>query len=215
MKIFICDKDQRALVSLKNQSLDPKIIKNRKHLELFNKIRSDEIGSDKGDCLDSIKSVSIIDKEDEDYEYISLHKVSKDMFHLQIQHPLTPLQAFAFILTRFDAQLKWLLEFRNQQAYDCDIWIRFNENISMEQVTVKRSYWGNTKDYLIKKWGGDNVAFMLWFLGAIFFIISFLYPNENNVNPLGTSLTRGFSFFFFNGLALYWKPIIAHISLSP
>lgn len=62
--------------------------------------------SDKSEGLDSIKRVCIIDKEDEEYEYISMDKISKDMFHVQIQHPLTPLQAFAFVLTRFDAQLK-------------------------------------------------------------------------------------------------------------
>lgn len=71
------------------------------------------------------------------------------------------------------------------------------------------------KDSVIQKCGGDNTAFMLWFLGAVFFILSFLYPNENNVDALGTSITRGASFFIFNGLALYWKPVILGIPLSP
>ena len=48
----------------------------------------------------------MIDEEDNDYNYIGFEKKSADLFHITIQHPLTPLQGFAFILTRFDAQLK-------------------------------------------------------------------------------------------------------------
>lgn len=31
------------------------------------------------------------------------------MFEVEIQHPLSPLQAFAISLTRFDAELKWAI----------------------------------------------------------------------------------------------------------
>lgn len=35
-----------------------------------------------------------------------MSKVSDHMFEVEIQHPLSPLQAFAISLTRFDAELK-------------------------------------------------------------------------------------------------------------
>lgn len=33
-------------------------------------------------------------------------KTSENMFEILIQHPLSPIQAFAIALTRFDAELK-------------------------------------------------------------------------------------------------------------
>ena len=40
------------------------------------------------------------------YLYLKMEKESDTVFDVEIQHPLTPLQAMAIILTRFDAQLK-------------------------------------------------------------------------------------------------------------
>lgn len=48
----------------------------------------------------------LVDEDDDEYEYLKFEKISKDLFHLKMQHPLTPLQAFSFVLTRFDAQLQ-------------------------------------------------------------------------------------------------------------
>ena len=55
--------------------------------------------------MDSDKNFDLIDKED-DFSFLKLRKESNNIFSIEIQHPLTPLQAFAIILTRFDAQMK-------------------------------------------------------------------------------------------------------------
>lgn len=55
----------------------------------------------------SSKNYQLYDEEDKDYQYLKMNKVSDHMFEVEIQHPLSPLQAFAISLTRFDAELKW------------------------------------------------------------------------------------------------------------
>lgn len=54
----------------------------------------------------STKNYILYDDEDKDYQYLKMKKVSDHMFEIQIQHPLSPLQAFAICLTRFDAELQ-------------------------------------------------------------------------------------------------------------
>lgn len=51
----------------------------------------------------------LVDEDDDDYHYLKLSKESDNIFSIEIQHPMSPLQAFGVVLTRFDAQLKWLL----------------------------------------------------------------------------------------------------------
>lgn len=54
----------------------------------------------------STKNYALYDQQDKQYEYLKMNKVSDMMFEVEIQHPLSPLQAFAISLTRFDAELK-------------------------------------------------------------------------------------------------------------
>lgn len=51
----------------------------------------------------SSKNYQLFDDEDKEYQYLKMNKVSDHMFEVEIQHPLSPLQAFAISLTRFDA----------------------------------------------------------------------------------------------------------------
>lgn len=55
----------------------------------------------------STKNFVLADEDDEEYRYLELKKESDNVFELTIQHPLSPLQAMAIAMTRFDAQLKW------------------------------------------------------------------------------------------------------------
>jgi predicted P-loop ATPase len=54
----------------------------------------------------STKNFVLADEDDEEYRYLELKKESDNVFELTIQHPLSPLQAMAIAMTRFDAQLK-------------------------------------------------------------------------------------------------------------
>ena len=53
----------------------------------------------------SDKNFELIDNKD-DYCYLRLRKDSDNVYSIEIQHPLSPIQAFGIILTRFDAQIK-------------------------------------------------------------------------------------------------------------
>ena len=55
--------------------------------------------------VESEKNFELIDSED-DFCYLKMRKDSDNIFSIEIQHPLSPLQAFGIILTRFDAQIK-------------------------------------------------------------------------------------------------------------
>jgi hypothetical protein len=54
----------------------------------------------------SSKDFVLADEDDPDYRYLELRKESDNVFELTIQHPLSPLQAMAIAMTRFDAQLQ-------------------------------------------------------------------------------------------------------------
>ena len=54
----------------------------------------------------STKNFVMADEEDEDYRYLQMKKESDNIFELTIQHPMSPLQAMAIAMTRFDVQLK-------------------------------------------------------------------------------------------------------------
>ena len=58
------------------------------------------------DHQSSSKNFALADDEDKEYKYLEMRKESENVFHLTIQHPLSPLQAMAIAMTRFDAQLK-------------------------------------------------------------------------------------------------------------
>ncbi len=65
----------------------------------------------------STKNYLLFDKDDKDYQYLKMSKVSDHMFEVEIQHPLSPLQAFAISLTRFDAELKWSISNYSSLGY--------------------------------------------------------------------------------------------------
>ena len=54
----------------------------------------------------STKNFALADQDEEDYKYLELTKESDNIFEMTIQHPLSPLQAMAIAMTRFDVQLK-------------------------------------------------------------------------------------------------------------
>jgi hypothetical protein len=54
----------------------------------------------------STKNCVLADEDDPDYRYLEMRKESDDVFELTVQHPLSPLQAMAIAMSRFDAQLK-------------------------------------------------------------------------------------------------------------
>lgn len=54
----------------------------------------------------STKNFVLADEGDEEYRYLEMRKESDNVFELTIQHPLSPLQAMAVAMTRFDAELK-------------------------------------------------------------------------------------------------------------
>lgn len=53
----------------------------------------------------SVKNFVLFDRDDSDYEYLRFEKESDHFFSLMIQHPLSPLEAFTVVLSRFDAEL--------------------------------------------------------------------------------------------------------------
>lgn len=71
-------------------------------LQLTNKLKTKDYSFKK----DSQKNFILVDEEDDDYLYLKVEKSSQNIFDVEIQHPLTPMQAMAIIMTRFDAQLK-------------------------------------------------------------------------------------------------------------
>lgn len=58
-----------------------------------------------GQSKNSTKNFVLADEDDPDYRYLEMKKESDNMFELTVQHPLSPLQAMAIAMTRFDAQL--------------------------------------------------------------------------------------------------------------
>lgn len=54
----------------------------------------------------STKNFVLANEGDEEYRYLEMRKESDNVFELTIQHPLSPLQAMAVAMTRFDAELK-------------------------------------------------------------------------------------------------------------
>lgn len=56
--------------------------------------------------FNSTKNFVMADEDDPDYRYLEMKKQNDDVFELTIQHPLSPLQAMALAMTRFDVQLK-------------------------------------------------------------------------------------------------------------
>jgi hypothetical protein len=55
--------------------------------------------------FNSTKNFVLADEDDPDYRYLEMKKESDNVFELTIQHPLSPLQAMAIAMSRFDAQL--------------------------------------------------------------------------------------------------------------
>lgn len=53
-----------------------------------------------------LSSKNFLIADDDGYRYLEMKKESDNVFELIIQHPLSPIQAMAIALTRFDVQLK-------------------------------------------------------------------------------------------------------------
>ena len=55
--------------------------------------------------LPSVKNFQIVHPQDLDYVVMQFGRVGQDKFTLDIQFPLTPLQAFAIAVTSFDGKI--------------------------------------------------------------------------------------------------------------
>ena len=62
----------------------------------------------------------------------------------------------------------------------------------------------NEEKYYIKALGPDNTAYLFWMIGAILWILGFLYVNENSIDIFSSNLSRGFSLLLFNIVYLYF-----------
>ena len=51
------------------------------------------------------------------------------------------------------------------------------------------------------------MAYLFWLVACLIFVAGYLFCNENNVDSLGSVLSRGIALFFMNALVVYWKPL--------
>lgn len=98
MNVQLIDRDDVVGETKKMSFEGPSFLEDEGPLELI----SQELTANQN----SIKNFILVDEDDNEYEYLKMRKLSDNMFEMMIQHPLTPLQAFAIGLTRFDAELK-------------------------------------------------------------------------------------------------------------
>ena len=101
MKVFLT-KDLNMLINKKTMNLE--IHEIEKHVDIV--LQSKRPGGEEDGCeggKKSVKNFVLYNKKDKNYEFLRLRKESDNFFELFIQHPLSPLQAFAIALTRFDA----------------------------------------------------------------------------------------------------------------
>ena len=62
----------------------------------------------------------------------------------------------------------------------------------------------NSEKFYIKTLGPDNTAYLFWMIGAILWILGFLYVNENSIDIFSSNLSRGFSLLIFNIVYMYY-----------